>query len=183
MNEEKVTTKDVLKIIAVSGIVAASMIIPTVPMAAGAVYKAWKNFNKKDIGRIIKRLEKQEMISYQEKDGKIIFEITEKGKHRLLEYDFENLDIKKKKLDGKWRLVIFDIPEDKKVSRDAFRKKLLQMEFIRLQDSVFATCYPCKKEIDFLVHYFGISDFITLIKVDQIERGEKLIFKKILMDD
>lgn len=178
MSEEKVTTKDVLKIIAVSGIVTASMIIPTIPIAAGAVYKAWRKFNRRDLGKIIKRLEKQEMISYKEKNGKTVFEITEKGKKRLLEYDFESLDIKKKKIDGKWRLVIFDIPEDKKVSRDAFRKKLLQMEFIRLQDSVFATCYPCKKEIDFLVHYLGISDFITLIRVDEIERGEKLIFKR-----
>lgn len=178
MTKDGITTKDILKIIAVSGVVVSSMIIPTTPMAVGAIYKAWKNYNRKDVGRIIKRLEKQEMISYKEKNGKTIFEITEKGKRRLLEYDFENLDIKKKKVDGKWRLVIFDIPEDKKVSRDAFRKKLLQIEFIRLQDSVFATCYPCKKEIDFLVHYLGISDFITLIKVDQIERGEKLIFKK-----
>ncbi|MDO8638712.1 MAG: CRISPR-associated endonuclease Cas2 [Candidatus Daviesbacteria bacterium] len=183
MSEEKVTTKDVLKIIAVSGIVVSSMIIPTTPIAAGAIYKAWKKFNKRDLGKIIKRLEKQEMISYREKNGKTIFKITEKGKHRLLEYDFEKLDIKKKKIDGKWRLVIFDIPEDKKSNRDVFRRKLLQMEFIRVQDSVFACPYPCKKEIDFLVHYLGISDFITLIKVDQIERGEKLIFKKYYIEE
>lgn len=68
--------------------------------------------------------------------------------------------------------------EEKITTRDALRRKLLQMEFIRLQDSVFASPYPCKKEIDFLCHYLGISDFITLIKVDQIERGEKLIFKR-----
>src|SRR3989344_7482344 len=98
MSEEKVTTKDVLKIIAVSGIVTASMIIPTIPIAAGAVYKAWRKFNRRDLGKIIKRLEKQEMISYKEKNGKTVFEITEKGKKRLLEYDFESLDIKRKKI-------------------------------------------------------------------------------------
>lgn len=183
MAEDGITTKDVLKILAVSGIVISSMIVPTAPMAAGAALKIWKKYHRKDLGRIFKRLEKQQMISFKEKDEQTLIEITEKGKRRLLEYDFENISIKKKKIDGKWRLVIFDIPEDKKSSRDSFRRKLLQMEFIRLQDSVFATCYPCKKEIDFLVHYLGISDFITLIKVDQIERGEKLIFKRYGWDE
>lgn len=183
MSEDKITTKDVLKIIAVTGIIVSSLIIPTTPMAAGAALKIWKKYKRKDLGRIFKRLEKQAMISSREKDGQTLIEITEKGKIRLLEYDFENIAIKKKKIDGKWRLVIFDIPENKRNSRDSFRRKLLQMEFIRLQDSVFATCYPCKKEIDFLVHYLGISNFVTLIKVDQIERGEKLIFKRYGWDD
>lgn len=183
MAEEKFTTKDVLTILAVGGILVASIAVPNLPLALGAAQKMWKNYNRRDLGRTIKRLEKQRMISFKEENGKTKIEITEKGKQRLLEYDFETISIKKKKVDGKWRLVIFDIPEDKKVSRDAFRKKLLQMEFIRLQDSVFASPYPCKKEIDFLVHYLGVSDFITLIKIDKIERGEKLIFKRYGWDE
>lgn len=168
-----------MKVIAVSGILIGSAFIPTLPMAAGAVVKAWKNINKKDLGRIIKRLEKQEMISMEERsDGKLAINITEKGKKRLLEYDFENMDIKSKRRDGKWRLVIFDIPEDKKSARDVFRRKLLQLNFIRVQDSVFASAYPCKAEIDFLCHFLGISDFVTLVSLNKIERGEQLLFKK-----
>lgn len=177
MDQEKVTTKDILKILAVGGIVLTSMVVPGAPMAFNVVIKAWKNYNRRDMGRIIKRLEKQQMISFQEDDGKTKIELTEKGKRRLLEYDFENLELKAKKVDGKWRMVIFDIPEDKKVSRDAFRKKLLELGFIRLQDSVFASAFPCRNEIDFLCHYLGISDFVTLTVLDRIERGEKLLFK------
>lgn len=178
ISKNKVATKDVLKIIAVSGIVLASLAVPNLPLAAGAAFKIWKNFNKRDLGRTLKRLEKQEMVSFTEKDGKTLIEITEKGKRRLLEYDFENIEIQKKKRDGKWRMIIFDIPEDKKSARDVFRRKLLQLGFIRLQDSVFASAYPCQKEIDFLCHFLGISDFVTLAVVDRIERGEKLLFKR-----
>lgn len=183
MSEEKITTRDVLKVIAIGGIVAASLAAPNLPLALGYVYKKWKNFNRRDLGRIIKRLEKQEMISFKEVGNQIRIEITEKGKSRLLEYDFENIQLKSKKIDGKWRLIIFDIPEDKKISRDAFRRKLLQLGFIRLQDSVFVSAYPCKREIDFLCHYLGISDFVTLASVNEIERGEKLIFKKYYSGD
>lgn len=165
--------------IAVSGILIGSAFLPTLPMAAGAVIKAWKDINKKDLGRIIKRLEKQEMIFMEERaDGKMAIQITDKGRKRLLEYDFENIELKTKRRDGKWRLVIFDIPEDKKNARDVFRRKLLQLDFIRLQDSVFASAYPCKAEVDFLCHFLGISDFVTLVSLNKIERGEQLIWKK-----
>lgn len=178
MINRKILTSDVLKVIAVSGIIIGSVFIPTLPMATGVIVKAWKDVNKRDLGKIIKRLKKQEMISFKEEKGQTKIEITEKGERRLLEYDFENLDIKKKKTDGKWRLVIFDIPEDKRNSRDVFRRKLLQLDFIRMQDSVFASAYPCKNEIDFLCHYLGISDFVTLVSLNKIERGEQLIWKK-----
>lgn len=179
MNDKKIITREVLKVIAASGILLGSALIPTLPMAAGAVIKAWKNINKRDLGKIIKRLEKQKMINMQERtNGKMSITITDKGRKRLLEYDFENLEIRHKFRDGKWRLVMFDIPEDKRNTRDVFRRKLLQLDFIRLQDSVFASAYPCKKEIDFLCHYLGISDFVTLLSLHKIERGEQLIWKK-----
>lgn len=179
MNDRKILTREVLKVIAVSGILIGSVFIPTLPMAAGAVIKAWKNINKKDLGRIIKRLEKQEMISMKEKgDGKMLITITDKGKKRLLEYDFENINLSVKRRDGKWRLIIFDIPNEKRNARDSFRRKLIQLGCIRLQESVFVCAYPCKKEIDFLCHFLEISDYVTIALVDSIERGEKLIFKR-----
>lgn len=179
MSDKKIITREVLKVIAVSGILIGSALIPTLPMAAGAIIKAWKDINKKDLGRIIKRLEKQEMISVEGKaDGKIAIHITDKGKRRLLEYDFENIELQTKRRDGKWRLIIFDIPNEKKNARDSFRRKLIQLGSISLQESVFACAYPCKKEIDFLCHFLEISDYVTIALVDSIERGEKLIFKK-----
>ncbi len=177
MNDKKIITKDVLKVIAVGGIILGSMAMPTLPMAVGAAIKMWKNVNKKDLGRIIKRLERQEMISITKHENETTILITEKGKKRLLEYDFENIRLKEEKRDGRWRLIIFDIPEKKKSARDIFRKKLLQMNMKRLQDSVFVSAYPCKKEIDFLSHYLEISDYITLVSLNKIERGEQLIFK------
>lgn len=174
-----VNTKEVLKVLGVGAIFASSLMFPNLPSAIVAAHKAWRNFNKADIGRIIKRLEKQQMISLRESKGQIQIEITEKGKRRLLEYDFENIQLRARKRDGKWRLIIFDIPEAQKSNRDVFRRKLLQLGFIRLQDSVFVSAFPCKNEIDFLCNFLEISDYVTLTTLDKIERGEQLIFKRI----
>lgn len=174
----KITTKEVLEIIGVSGIILGTLAIPNLPLAIGGAIKVWKNVNKKDLGRIIKRLQKQQMISINEWNGKTVIEITDKGNKRLLEYDFESIKLSAQKPDGKWRLIIFDIPELKKSAREIFRRKLLQLGFLRLQDSVFASAYPCKKEIDFLCHYLEIDQFVTLLEIGKFERGEELIFKK-----
>lgn len=173
----KIRTIDVLKVLAAGVIVVASPVLPPLPMILVGVHKAWKGIKKEDLGRIVKRLKKQEMITMREKDGKTLVELTEKGKRRLLEYDFENIERKTKKRDGKWRLIIFDIPEGKKKNRDAFRRKLLQLDCVRLQDSVFVSAFPCKDEVDFLCHFLEISDYVTIVSLDRIERGEELLFK------
>lgn len=177
MESGKISTKDVLKIAAVGGLVVASVVMPGLPVAISASVKAWDNINKKRLTKIVKRLKSQQMITIKEKAGKLVIEVTEKGKRRLLQYDFEAMKLKSTKIDGKWRLVIFDIPNKKKVSRDIFRKKLKQLEFIQLQESVFASPYPCKDEIDYLCHYLLISDYVTIALVDKIERGEELIIQ------
>lgn len=175
---KKIKTLDVLKVLAAGGVIVGTAVLPSLPMVLVGAVRLWKDVNRTDLGRIIKRLEKQEMLTIREKEGKTSIEITEKGKKRILEYDFENMKISSKKRDGKWRLIIFDIPEGKKRNRDAFRKKLVQMGCIRLQDSVFVCAFPCKSEIDFLSHYLEISDFVTLVTIGKIERGEELLFKE-----
>lgn len=174
----KIRTSDVLKVLAAGGIIIGTAALPVLPMVLVQTVKLWREVNKRDLGRIVKRLQKQQMIAIREKGEKLSLEITEKGKRRLLEYDFEKLELKSRRRDGKWRVIIFDIPEAKKKSRDAFRKKLIQIDCVRLQDSVFVSAFPCKDEIDFLCHYLEISDFVTLLRVGSIERGEELTFKK-----
>lgn len=178
MGEQNIKTKDVLKVIGIGSLVVASILSPNLAKAFLEISKEFKNINNKDLGRIVKRLEKQRMINFQGDNGQIKITITDKGKIRLLEYSYDNMVIKKPKVDGKWRLVIFDIPEKRKRDRDALRRKLLELGFVRLQDSVFASPYPCKDEIDFLANYLQISDYVTLAVIEKIERGEFLKFIK-----
>ena len=110
MQEKKIVTRDVLKAFALGGIVVASLAMPNLPIALGILHKAIKQSKSKELGRIIKRLEKQEMVTIRENGENISIEITEKGRKRLLTYDFEQMHLTAKKRDGKWRLVIFDIP-------------------------------------------------------------------------
>jgi DNA-binding transcriptional regulator PaaX len=78
------------------------------------------------------------------------------------------------KWNGKWRLVMFDIPHGYKRARDAFRQKLKRLEFYPIQKSVFITPYPCEDEIDFLASVFDIRKHVILMNIADFEGEEKL---------
>lgn len=174
---EKLTLKEVLKILGVGALIVSAVAFPGLPSALVATNKLFRNSNKRKLAVILKKLSTQNLISIEEAGENMRLQITEKGKLRLLEYNFENISLKSKKRDGKWRLVIFDIPEKKKSSRDVFRRKLLQLGMVRVQDSVFASAYPCKDEVDFLSNFLLISNCVTLVVLDKFESGEELTLK------
>ncbi len=95
--------------------------------------------------------------------------ITDKGKKRLLEYDFENIEHKARKPDGKWRLSIFDIPEDKSPGRKALGAKLKELGFHPMQKSVFIHPYECKDEIDFITEMFELAPYVRFLRVKDVD--------------
>ena len=102
--------------------------------------------------------------------------LTEKGKKIVKEIQFDNLKIDKPKFwDGKWRVVIFDIPENKRRHmRDAMRQKLQKIGFYQMQKSVWAFPYPCEKEIQLLCEIFEVNPFVNMITSNKIYKDDAL---------
>jgi hypothetical protein len=183
MDTKTIPAKDVLKFIGLGTLVVSSLAFPCLPIAISKLNKQWKNANISYLGRVIKRYEKQQLIRISEKENTIEIELTEKGRVRILEFNFENIDVKNKIHEGKFWFIVFDIPNIQKLARDKFREKLIQLGFSSFQESVYVSPFPCKEEIDFLCHYLQISKYVTVIKMDKIERGEKIFFKKFSLND
>lgn len=109
--------------------------------------------------RRLKEFEKKKIISFKELgNGKIRIELTHKGKLLAREYDLENMKINKPKTwDKKWRIIMYDIPNDNKKARDAFRFKIRQLGLYPLQKSVWISPYDFISEIEFLCAVFDID--------------------------
>ncbi len=90
------------------------------------------------------------------------YQLTAKGVAKLEQLGFRE-SIKKQKWDGLWRIIIFDISEDKKAAREALRQKLKRFGFYHLQKSVFVFPYDCEKEITALADFFMANDNIEYI--------------------
>jgi len=124
--------------------------------------KIWGGSNKK-ISNEIRNLKRTNLIRKITKmeNGTYAIELTEKGRLKALEYYFlKKLKIKDQKWDGKWRMLIFDIPERLRNGRNALRWKIKKLGFYELQKSVFVVPYECKKEIDFIVNFFELRPYV-----------------------
>ena len=76
--------------------------------------------------------------------------------------------------DKKWRIVLFDIPEEFKKSRDGFAASLKQIGFTQIQKSAFAFPHPCFEELAVLMDFHKIRPFITCILAEQLEHSKRL---------
>ena len=74
-----------------------------------------------------------------------------------------------KQWDKKWRIVIFDIPEKLKKSREILRFQLKRLNFYELQKSVFVLPYSCKDEIEYIIEFYGIRRFVRFIVAESID--------------
>lgn len=99
------------------------------------------------------------------------FAFTPKGRDWFLDLKFKQLRLSRKKWDKKWRIVIFDIPEQFKHARRIFRSKLKVLGFRMVQKSVFICPFPCEKEINFLSQYLKIIPYVDVITA--ISAGDK----------
>lgn len=110
--------------------------------------------------QVIRRLCKEGFIE-KTKDinqDKIIFMLTEKGKSYL---EIENR-LNNDKWDGKWRLVIFDIPESKRRLRNTLRQKLKEWGFKYWQKSLWASKKDVAKPLREFISELGLSDYVLV---------------------
>jgi len=111
------------------------------------------------------KLKRNEYIEwkYNEKKNIIKLELTKKGRKVFQDQQISELKIiPKGKWDGRWRFVLFDIPERMKSLRESFRKHLKDMGFFRFQKSVWIHPYECENELTYLAEFLGIKPFVII---------------------
>lgn len=136
-----------------------------------AYHPLWieRNIKKSELSQALKRLREKGYIEKDETNtNEIIFKLVDLGRDALgVETDEE--------WDGKWRIVIFDIPEQKRVIRNLFRRRLKDWEFRRWQQSVWVTKRNITTKLRLLIQDLKIEDWIAVIESEDILIGNKLL--------
>ena len=138
---------------------------------AKRIAKEWRKINERNLRISIKNLYKSKMVDYKENiDGTVRVVLTEMGRSKILKYDLDKIEIKKPaRWDKLWRLVVFDIPEDKNLGRKALAAKLKELGFYPMQKSVFIHPYECKDEIDFITEMFELTPYVRFLRVKDVD--------------
>lgn len=165
-----------LAVVGVAGILAIGAIAPN----AVQLLKYFPRINGKRrfypayVDAAVKRLLDQAFIKLVKENGKTFVRLTEAGENRLLKFRVREKVLKQKKWDGKWRVLIFDIKEYRRGTRDSLRNELINLGFVRLQDSVWINPYECDEVTVLLKANLRIGRDLIYMTVEQLENDKWL---------
>lgn len=98
------------------------------------------------------------------------FLITPKGLQHSKVLKIEREDWSKSSTwDGKWQLVIFDIPERMRSQRNVFRSFLKRKKFTKLQNSVFISPFANDRALDIIRRELKITNYVILLEAKTSE--------------
>jgi CRISPR-associated endonuclease Cas2 len=118
------------------------------------------------------QIKKRGLIEIVEKNGRKFLRLTKKGELEVL--------LAKAKLpvtgkwDGKWRMVVFDIPEVAKLQRNRLRDLLKKNNFKKLQESVYINPHPLNREAVKYLQETALINYIRIIKVEEMDNDKDL---------
>lgn len=187
MSDRTATSKivdEIIRFVAVSGTLAAGMAIPNLLIALEKPLNGLLNtLDKRDQDREVRRI-----ISNMKSNGYLVsgsydhgLQLTEKARERLGKIQFENLAIVPAETwDGFWRIILYDIPESKKHSRDALNSTLRRIGCFQLQRSVWITPFSCRGEIEIVCSHLDVADFVTYFEARNLDNERTMVrhFKK-----
>src|SRR3989344_1458937 len=100
---------------------------------------------------------------------------VEKGEKLATGYQLKTLSIKKPwNWDGNWRVVMFDIPEFKKSTREELRSTLIALGFVSLQKSAWVHPYTCADVITLIKRKYELGREVLYLEVDKLENDHWL---------
>ena len=138
-------------------------------------YHSYRQYDIRDLkssefGQALKRLREKGYIEQDKIDAnKVILKLTELGKD-VLGGEFDE-----SKWDGIWRVVIFDIPEKKRIIRDMFRRKLRHWGFKPWQISVWITKRNVTEQLRKTIKELGIEDWVAILESKNVS-SDNILF-------
>ncbi len=129
--------------------------------------------------RSIKNLVESGCVEMLKSDNKEYLKLTKKGKNKLNSIKLEGSGVLVSTAwDGLWRIIILDIPEDRKSEREALRYLLKKANFTCIKNTVWISPYPYENLFTNIKKDLGLGTELMIIVTDKIDEETKLAFLK-----
>jgi len=116
----------------------------------------------------IRRLEKENFIKIGDSANGLSIEITNKGRIKCIENSKNN------EVDGKWRMLSFDIPEKYRNKRNVFRRSIKKIGYKQVQKSLWVCPYIRGEEVELIEEELGINEYVAYLVVEKTDIDEYL---------
>ena len=134
-----------------------------------------KAYKVNSISQTMKRAANRGFTKNKIINEQVYIALTQSGEEelgRLKDTIKFNLSSENKDWDGKYRLVLFDIPEKNRVVRDNFRNKLKQLGFIGWQQSVWVGKGDITRVMRKFLNKYGLSGHVLVIETKDLGNSE-----------
>ncbi len=158
-----------LMTIGVAGVIAVAAIAPNMFQMLGKSGVLAKL--KYQTRGILARLKMKGEIEFVEHDGKRCVRLTRRGEESLAmeQQRLSLLAHKPRKWDRRYRLILFDVPEKRKKTREILRHHVQEVGFLRVQDSAWIYPYNCEEFVALLKADLHIGKDVLYAVVEEIE--------------
>ena len=171
-------TEIILRVVAGVGVMSLALVAPNAAqyLIPNLKQSKWPRQKIHRYRGVVHKLKERGLIEFKPNhDGLMCVSLTRVGKAQLTKYDLGKMTIAKPKhWDGKYRLIIFDIKEWKRATRDRLRRWLIKLGFVRLQNSVWVYPYDCEEIVVMLKAQFKIGQEVLTITAEKIENDRWL---------
>jgi len=118
--------------------------------------------------RYIAYLKEAHYLERVKEGEQTLYRLTSKGQFELLRLAFllHMQEERSKPWNGKSHLIVFDIPEEKRIYRDFFRKLLKASGFRMLQFSVWMTRHNPHPSIDGLIKHLKLTPYFEIVEIN-----------------
>lgn len=133
---------------------------------------------KENYNKALKELKRRKLIETysarsREQAG---IKITDKGVTQIVSNEKYIREIKRPEVwDSKWRIIAFDVAEEKRMWRNLLRSMLKRMGFEQIQKSLYIHPFDCRKEIEWLKKYNKINQELIYFEASKVENERKLL--------
>ncbi|MDO8552899.1 MAG: hypothetical protein Q7S01_05285 [bacterium] len=160
----------VLSTVGTAGVLAIAMIAPNIfqmlPRLLGDKYKLGDKV-KTASGQLAKR----GLLRFVRRNGVRCAELTEKGRQTLAlnKMKIANQSDITRHWDKRYRLVMFDVPQYRRATRDRLRGIMRECGFLRLQDSVWIFPHDCEELVVLIKADLRIGKDVLYAVVESVE--------------
>ena len=131
------------------------------------------------LSRSIKNLIESGCIEVLKSDNKNYLKLTKKGKNKLNSIKLEGDGVLVSTAwDGLWRIIILDIPEERKNEREALRYLLKKANFTCIKNTVWISPLPYEHLFTNIKKDLNLGTELIIIVTDKIDEETKLAFLK-----
>jgi phenylacetic acid degradation operon negative regulatory protein len=153
----------------------------------GSLIRLLNEFGHNDqaVRAAISRMLKQGWVESEKQGNKSFYFLSELGSNRIEEAAGRIFKLKPEEWDGKWRILMYTIPEEIRNIRDELRKELVWSGFGTFSNSCWVSPNNLEKQVKDLIIKYDIEEYVDFFEAEYKgpHKNKRLIEKSWDLED